>query len=1488
MKKKKFIAILIAFTASSVIGLTACGGNDDIKPPVTPDPPPIEEPDVDDKINVGIKVESVKIKDYEVAGYNFARHFAISDDGSAVPTGEYVNSSSVKAEAGEYEVTCTYKGKTATLKVTVEASECVVTLSREEVSLNTAALSDYDFKSLFKVTIDGKSTQITDSMITTDLKNEAGKYTYTVTCGSASKTLKITVIDEYAIEILNSFKELELTKADLEDFDFTQLFSIFVGGIAEEVKEEYIDSSSLASAEEGNSYSVTINFEKNGRQAQSTVKINVVAQTQITVNAKTVITYPNSENIDLKTLFEVKRGSQLLTVTDDMISGVVDYSKAGDNIITLNYGGRTYEATVKVQMGVIIGYASSDTVLVQKGTNKDDYDFGADFTVVINGIKFNNFDKSYFDLTNVDFGTVGEYTVRLTVPYNTKQIPIGSVPFDYFEKEITYQVVEKKVDYSIKILEEEVILPSGTTKYNVFNNLHVVIDGIKRIPYDNLDYLGATTCYALVKSQPLDFSSPAEQYVEIDVYVYGPDAEPVTVAFSVRIDNGVEVKGSERVVFSGTSVYPKDLFTITEKGENIEVTNAMVTGKIDLFKPGIYFVTADYKGVTAQSKVVVLDRSMTGTYKTSLTSIEKIEDDYDDDNGDYGWDSDGDFDYSGYTLSAPYDVSSYAAAGSLLGDFTVDEEGNMFFGSTKLEMLSIVDDSTFEIKYRSYEYVMSYGDGIITLDPINSVKLTYHDDSRPMVFFNENKWTVGDYVQINSSSQGYHVLQRNSSGNLVVSGGAYSLDLMKITSATDGEEYWYGIKTKFLTKTNADTYYDDEIFGFAVFAPDFEQKTGNISSVQLDGERYEFTMSSPLKGIINKESKTLSPFAGMTFKGKADGKDASFIVSAADKITLRVDGKTVIDLIVSEQKELKNAGIDYSENTWLIYNKYYDKENTPVSYRLRLDKENKTFTVDERDDLFGRYVYGNVCFFFDGYGSGEVWFDTSSKYMTTAFTYVKNGSNVSITYRNASPDFTHGKTAQMLFADYKNVLTVREITDADNLIGKKFVNQVITDGAVVEVNNLVLGKGSAENELFDGLSITTKDGALSSSQMKSKIDGFDVRYVDVSAIQFYRAGFYQLTVNIPVGGEIKSAYYAVQILDSIYSGNKLVGRFAGVINSGSSLTLDEFGRISGVFSGISFSGKAVLRENTFTAAAECKVGALTVSGEFVSDGILKVTARGALTFTDYFTVGSSRVCGTEGYTLRAITVGETTVYALFQAATSVGNIVEVEAITGNIATLGSILKIVDGNKELFVKITEWGSASKGLILSDSVRGTYAKADNEDLVLDGFGKVTYGTKTGTYTYYGNGVTAIFGAEIEVFNINTSDKTYEKSGKEIDVTLFAGKSFEASYYFDCDFDNYSYRAITTFDFLANGKVVVKSSSSEHDEECGDKYNPEFATNEGIEGTFTVVGNKITVTVNGKTISFTFTDAVGLGTITCSQTEVSASSHGYFATGTVFGLV
>ena len=83
-----------------------------------------------------------------------------------------------------------------------------------------------------------------------------------------------------------------------------------------------------------------------------------------------------------------------------------------------------------------------------------------------------------------------------------------------------------------------------------------------------------------------------------------------------------------------------------------------------------------------------------------------------------------------------------------------------------------------------------------------------------------------------------------------------------------------------------------------------------------------------------------------------------------------------------------------------------------------------------------------------------------------------------------------------------------------------------------------------------------------------------------------------------------------------------------------------------------------------------------------------------------------------------------------------------------------------------------------------------------------------------------------------------------------------------------------------------MTVKSASPEHDEDCdADRYNPEFASADGRDGTFTVSGNRITVTVNGKTIVFTFTDAVGLNVIKCSSTNVSSSSHGYFATDKEF---
>ena len=54
-----------------------------------------------------------------------------------------------------------------------------------------------------------------------------------------------------------------------------------------------------------------------------------------------------------------------------MITGTIDYTEVGENIITLNYNGLTKQAIVEVKRGVIIEHSKSDTITILKGTNKD-------------------------------------------------------------------------------------------------------------------------------------------------------------------------------------------------------------------------------------------------------------------------------------------------------------------------------------------------------------------------------------------------------------------------------------------------------------------------------------------------------------------------------------------------------------------------------------------------------------------------------------------------------------------------------------------------------------------------------------------------------------------------------------------------------------------------------------------------------------------------------------------------------------------------------------------------------------------------------------------------------------------------------------------------------------------------------------------------------------------------------------------------------------
>ena len=168
-------------------------------------------------------------------------------------------------------------------------------------------------------------------------------------------------------------------------------------------------------------------------------------------------------------------------------------------------------------------------------------------------------------------------------------------------------------------------------KYNIYSNLEVIINNRNQTLVENKDYVDIISCYVELLSDPIDYNDLGRQLVEIAVYVNGPNNEPVIVSYTVTIKSELEVIASDKAIFTGTTLYTKDLFKIVNGKEEIEVTNEMISGKVDCFTPGIYYVTISYQGIEKTSKVVVFDNKMMGTYKTNLTTIPQSESTEEDD-----------------------------------------------------------------------------------------------------------------------------------------------------------------------------------------------------------------------------------------------------------------------------------------------------------------------------------------------------------------------------------------------------------------------------------------------------------------------------------------------------------------------------------------------------------------------------------------------------------------------------------------------------------------------------------------------------------------------------------------------------------------------------------------------------------------------------------------------------------------------------------------
>lgn len=1404
--------------------------------PYDPDPvPPVVDPVIEIKANT----DKITIKDEELEGYNFKSLFKITkDDNNVEVLDDHLDLSALKDDAGTYTITCNYEGKTASLLVEVVATKYNVVSYVEEITINVSLVETYNYLSLFVATKDGKAMSITEDMIENNVVAEAGTYTYTVTVQGASATLTVHVTNDHDIKVIESYNDVEIYFDELDTFDYTSLFSLYVNGTVTEVTYDMIDLSDLEEAKVGNSYRVTLKYELGISKISYDVNIKVLASRELKITSKNLVIYPNSEYINLCTLFEIKIGDEIIPVTNDMITGVINYTNVGVNEITLKYQDEVAVATVEVKKGVVIDYRYSDVVTIIKGENQKHYDFSNDFKVVVDGVEMTILPEKYLDTTNVDFNTPGTYEVKLTIPYNDKTFGLSGVKFTYFEKIIKYVVINN--DYKIEIKDDLVEFSKGTTEYNVYKNLKVTINGKNQTLTENPEYASIIACYVETLSDQIDFNKPGKQEVKIAVYVNGPDNDPVIITYYVIMETDLLVEATNKIIFTGETLYTKDLFKITQGGNDIEVLNDYINGNVNAFKPGVYNVNINYFGIEEVAKVVVLDREMIGSYKTLLTTIDTVETN----------DSD----------------EEIVIKGKLLADLVINEDGTINALGRKTEITNAVDENTFTLKIGSYDYTMHYQDGIIILDPDNSIRLTYNDDKRPAIFFKTNKYQVLERFIINSNDD--YVLLNNFV--------SYSIDVFRIQDTTTYEQKWYAFNVALSSKMGSDTVYSIS-WGEAQFAEGFVNDINKESILTFDGNEYEFKVltkgNAKIKNIDNSKV-----FANMTFNGLYYGKQASLIIDQYGGCVFKTNDEVLCSIGSYDISQMRNGGPNSTEKTLLIYS---FKEEV-FAYKFKLYLEAKTFEYIEKDTIFGKYQYDNYMMFFDGYGTGILQDDVTSYYQYQ-FTYSVNGKEISIDYFNTDHTFLYGDNALLYMDDLGNTLTVG-FFENQTIIGEKFENQNVIDGAIIRVNIQKIGANSDTNakaELYNNIEIVTKDGIITGDSLKS--------YINTSYIRFNTAGFYEFTIKVTVNGQEITNYYGLQVLESLYSDNSLIGTYSGV-TSNVGIVIDKYGYAIIKYSDAIYEGfTKIYDDNTFVINAYNENHAsITVTGETLTNKLLKVRCTGSVSFVDYLTTGEMNIIGCEGYVLRSIKINDETTYILGTSETSLGSIVHVELLSGtSVLSSGSILKVYDDENEVVVKVISWGNSKGGLILSDAYRGEYVLDLESTITLDGFGKATIAGDTGTYDLNGANATIVIKEDTYVYKLNNVDYTCEKIEITLDNTLLQGRALGSSYNYYCF--SYQYVANTSFEFRANGEVIVRSSSSTHDEgedSCmEDLYSPLFASKDGVKGTYNVKGNKVTIVVNGYVMVFKISNVLNVKDIVCISTTVDSESHGYFKTGTVF---
>ena len=1423
---------------------------------------------VQDIYTIETSRSSVTIASKDLFNYDYAALFTVTKNGEPYDvTDADIDLSGIKRWGGEGKLVCNVGNYSKEIKFTVTHNVYLPSVRTTSLSINVARVDSYDFTKLFGLKIDGEDVAVTQDMLDGTVVAAAGKYTLSLSVDGMTVKVDVNVVEGEVMEGVACYPSLKLHINQVAEFDVTRLFSLYVDEKEVAVTAEMVDATQLLKATEAGNYTVTLVYgDKN--VAQTVVIVTDEQPITVVARNESVETYTNSAPLDLTELFVVTDNGNEVTVTADMLTGTVSYTKAGSYPVTCTYEGVSATVTIVVKDGVVI-VTRAEEIEVKSGTMVATYDFNKDIRVVVNGIVPDDVTRylTFGDdnLTIAQLGYVpfpAEMSVTVTIKYCDK--PVGvNINYTTYTKTINYRTVENT--YKINLVSDVVSLddPEG---FNPLGNIKVYLNGqavAKNLTF-NKDWVDSMTLYAVARTE---FDPDASwQTVTIDVYVNGVGSAPVTVSYDVEIKADLQVVAHDKTIFSGETIRTTDLFEIYADGRSVTVLPKYVSGKVDVFTAGRYAVVVNYGGVTKTAFVTVIDSRIVGEYESGTLTVEK----------ESSEDSDG--------------YVSQGSAARLYPQLVIYPDCSVKIGSSSGQISGSDDNGVMTVNIGIDNYTMFFDNGIVFLQPTNEMRMQFGTDTlnRPLMYARTDLYTIDGIVQINSSSK--HVV-------LCQYEGPYTLEAMHVAPIGGGNAYWYGVKTKMKELASggfsANNYFYEISHGVVEFSNGFYPDKNVQGTYEFLGETNSFLMSNGVVGKIVDPTAGKNPLKG-TYKGKYNGSAATLVLGEKGQISFGFNSQT--DKLVDITYSTDISGANAAEGTYLAtraekMNSTNPKEKLYYSYKFALDMQAGTFTVLQRDNLFGYYRLGDTAIFLDGYGSGFITFNPNS-YLVTKLTYRQSGNELFVDFVGATSTFPYAGTAQFYLSDFLNLLTVKQMPLVDvekgaDMSGKCFVNSEIVDGAVVDIDvGYIAGSGSdARKDFYDAINVVTANGSWTTEDKKKSSN------IDVTSVSFTEPGVYRYAIKVKVGGKTVKGYYSVEVLDDIYAGNKFVGNYSNSFaGEQAALTLSNTGVARLVLSGTRYDGRFVPYDDrvVMCLTSQKDGSSLTVYGFKHLDKTLYLEVSGHGTV--YVTAYEINQAGNGNVTLTRLAAGGSFAYFI-----TVGNVT-----TRCDAPEDNILTIVSGGESKLLRVVDWNDSDGGLQEADGLQGSYVDVGGVEgnLEIDGFGGVNFGEQHGVYTVTRSGaILARFGDNRMAFMLK--GEQYRIVTIPSAEELIADKTIGGTVSFYCG--SSAYEANTTFVFGSDGVVTCVSVSPMHDDgdyACnGDIYECPFGNKDGFAGKYTLSDDSVTLTFVGSvededrtfTFTFTFDDRLSPSSLICTSSSMTDRyTHGAVTVGCLFHFV